>query len=107
MKKVMKPFVGCPVVLVPGVQNPHLYSNGNKSEDPIAAIVTRVWSDDAVNLVCFPDHGAQQICGSVLSKSALEARNTGSIAGSAYWEHCAPFEEVDIDLGKAPLQEQA
>ncbi len=51
----MTPTVGRIVHLFPGENAPHLESNGNGPNDPIAAVIVRVWSDDTVNLMAILD----------------------------------------------------
>lgn len=53
-------------------------SNGTR-EHP--AVISRVWSEQMVNLTVFPDLGAPYTCGSVLSIDA-EARSEFA----AYWK---------------------
>jgi hypothetical protein len=54
-------------------------SNGKKMGDPVAAIVTQVWSPITVNLKLIPDHAAMQDRGSVTHKSAMGE------GGGYYW----------------------
>lgn len=50
----MIPTVGRIVHFFPGDNADH-QSNGNGPNDPIAAVITRVWNDDMVNLMVFVD----------------------------------------------------
>lgn len=59
--------VGQSIQLIPSTdptQDENLKANGNSG--PVAAIVTRVWTNDVVNLIAFPDCGSPVNIGSVL-----------------------------------------
>ena len=55
-KKERKPKVGDVVLYYPHESDKTAFSNGHPG--PIAAIITRVWSDTTVNLKIIPDCGA-------------------------------------------------
>lgn len=52
---IMTPTIGRIVHLYPGENAKHLHFNGNGPNDPIAAVVVRVWSNDCVNLMALVD----------------------------------------------------
>jgi hypothetical protein len=49
---MIKPTIGCPVLFTPGQNSSILHSN-----QPLAALVTYVWTDRLVNLVVFDEDG--------------------------------------------------
>jgi hypothetical protein len=51
----MTPTIGRIVHLFPGIHATHLHTNGNGPNDPIAAVIVRVWNDDLVNLMALVD----------------------------------------------------
>jgi hypothetical protein len=51
----MTPSIGRIVHLFPGTNAKHLWSNGNRADDPIAAVIVRVWDDETVNLMVLLD----------------------------------------------------
>ena len=50
----MTPTIGRIVHVFPG-ENTQWHFNGNGANDPIAAIITRVWNNDSINVIAFPD----------------------------------------------------
>jgi hypothetical protein len=64
------PRVGQSILFFPNPDDSVALSNGKRSGDPVAAIVTQVWSSVCVNLKVVPDHGPMQDRGSVVHKTA-------------------------------------
>lgn len=54
----MTPTVGRIVHFYPNEADYTARSNGVKPGEPLAAIITRVWNEDGVNLTIFPDAAA-------------------------------------------------
>jgi hypothetical protein len=74
-----RPRVGQSILFFANSDDAIALSNGKKMGDPVAAIVTQVWSPITVNLKLIPDHAAMQDRGSVTHKSAMGE------GGGYYW----------------------
>jgi hypothetical protein len=64
------PRVGQSILFFPNPDDSVALSNGKRPGDPVAAIVTQVWSSVCVNLKVVPDHGPMQDRGSVVHMTA-------------------------------------
>lgn len=77
----MTPTIGRVVHYFPGENDAAGQSNGNKADDPVAAVITRVWSDVCVNLTVLLDDHPPVVRSSVL----LAGSGTGSGGDNARW----------------------
>lgn len=64
------PQIGQSILFFPNPEDTHALSNGKRPGDPVAAIVTQVWSSVCVNLKVIPDHASMQDRGSVVHQTA-------------------------------------
>ncbi len=95
-----QPRIGESILFFPKSDDSVALSNGKKAGmDPVAAIVTQVWSPIMVNLKVIPDHGPMQDRGSVSHKSAMGAADT------YYWVFPDEYYEDVRNFAKPSIQE--
>lgn len=73
MDQQQQPTVGRTVHFFPALDDGEAKSNGNRG--PVAAIITRVWSTQVVNLTLFPDYAAPVPRTSVVLRSPEASTN--------------------------------
>lgn len=78
LRAMYKAKVGLPVQFNPGKDDDFAKANGNPG--PVAAVITRVWSNGVCNLKVMPDHGATQDIGSV-------SNNPSPLEGERSWKN--------------------
>lgn len=78
----MTPTIGRIVHYFPGTNDAEARSNGVKVDEPVAAVIVRVWSDATVNLQVITDCGP-----GVLARTSVQHKDVRPESSeSPYWD---------------------